>query len=150
MPETITVSPAETKTLVGETVTLTATVLPEDASDKSVTWSSLDTSIATVDTDGTVTLIAPGNVIIQAACVADPAIKATATIEAINMIAEVDGITYNITSLTDLTATAAGLTVDNANAEQAIIAATIEADGATYKVTDIAAQAFAGTGLRPL
>ena len=44
---------------VGETLTLTATVLPEDATDKSVTWSSDDESVATV-ADGVVTAVAAG------------------------------------------------------------------------------------------
>lgn len=34
---------------IGQTSQLTATVLPSTAADKSVTWSSSDTSIATVD-----------------------------------------------------------------------------------------------------
>ncbi len=39
----------------GSTYQLRATVLPENASDKSVSWSSSDTGIATVDADGLVT-----------------------------------------------------------------------------------------------
>lgn len=45
---------------VDETVTLTATVSPTDASNQSVTWTSGDTSIATVDEDGNVVGIAAG------------------------------------------------------------------------------------------
>jgi len=45
---------------VGETTQLTAEVLPVDASNKSVVWSSSDESIATVATDGTVTAVSKG------------------------------------------------------------------------------------------
>ena len=49
----------------GETLTLTATVMPEDADDKTVTWETSDASIATVE-DGVVTGIVPGTATITA------------------------------------------------------------------------------------
>jgi len=45
----------------GENVTLTANVLPANASDKTVTWSSDKNNIATVDANGKVTAVAVGN-----------------------------------------------------------------------------------------
>ncbi len=47
-------------TIGGESVKLTATVSPEDATDKSVTWASEDPTVATVAEDGTVTPVAAG------------------------------------------------------------------------------------------
>ena len=44
----------------GQTVQLTVTVSPSDATDKSVTWASSDAGIATVNTDGLVTAVAAG------------------------------------------------------------------------------------------
>ena len=43
-----------------ETAQLTATVLPTNATNKNVTWSSSDASVATVDQNGNVTAKAPG------------------------------------------------------------------------------------------
>lgn len=45
---------------VGETATLTATVVPEDATNQKVTWSSDNTAVATVDETGTVTAVGEG------------------------------------------------------------------------------------------
>ena len=50
---------------VGETFTLEATLLPEDADDKTVTWSSSDEGILTVE-DGLVTAVAAGTATVTA------------------------------------------------------------------------------------
>ena len=52
---------------VGKTVTLKATVEPEDASDKNVTWTTDKAAVATVK-DGVVTGVAAGTAKITAAC----------------------------------------------------------------------------------
>jgi hypothetical protein len=45
----------------GDTETLVATVLPSDASNKNVTWSSSNDSVATVSSNGLVTAVGVGN-----------------------------------------------------------------------------------------
>ncbi len=50
----------------GETFTITATVEPSDATDKTVTWTSSNTSVATVDSDGKVTAVGGGFAVITA------------------------------------------------------------------------------------
>ena len=45
---------------VGETKQLTATIQPENTTDKTVTWSSNNTSVATVDQNGLVTAVSTG------------------------------------------------------------------------------------------
>ena len=51
---------------VGETATVTAQVLPEDTTDKTVSFESLDESVATVDEDGVVTALKAGTAKIKA------------------------------------------------------------------------------------
>ncbi|PKX61933.1 MULTISPECIES: Ig-like domain-containing protein [Latilactobacillus] len=46
---------------VGETTQLTETVTPADAADKSVTWSSSNETVASVNASGLVTAKATGN-----------------------------------------------------------------------------------------
>ncbi len=64
--ESITLDSNEGVLTVGNTHTIKATVFPEDATDKAVTWKSSDESIATVDAEGNVTAKDTGNVTIMA------------------------------------------------------------------------------------
>ena len=57
---------SSTSIMATKTVQLTATVLPETATDKSVRWQSADTDIATVDSRGLVTGVSVGSVEITA------------------------------------------------------------------------------------
>jgi uncharacterized protein YjdB len=66
--ESVSVSPTTLGLTVGESKTLTETVLPENATNKTVTWSSSSTAIATVE-NGTVTGLAPGIATITATTV---------------------------------------------------------------------------------
>ena len=52
--------------LTGNTMTLTATVSPDNATNKGVSWSSDDTTVAAVDGNGKVTAVAPGTATIKA------------------------------------------------------------------------------------
>ena len=62
----ITLNKEELTLVKGEEETLTATVNPENATDKTVTWTSSDTGIATVDKNGKVSALKGGEAIIMA------------------------------------------------------------------------------------
>ena len=62
----ITLNKAETSISVGNSETLTATVAPENAANKALTWASSDEDVATVAPDGTVTAVKAGAATITA------------------------------------------------------------------------------------
>ena len=64
--ERVTLNAATLTLSPGATGKLTATVLPENADDKTVTWSSSDTEVATVGEDGTLTAVSIGEATITA------------------------------------------------------------------------------------
>lgn len=66
--ETITLSETSVELKKGETKTLVATVLPAETVDKTVTWTSSDEAIATVDENGVVTAVKSGSAVITAKC----------------------------------------------------------------------------------
>ncbi|MBP5629456.1 MAG: Ig domain-containing protein, partial [Bacteroidaceae bacterium] len=60
----VTLSQTLARLLFGETLTLTATIAPANATNKSVTWSSSDEAVATVNENGVVTAKSAGTAII--------------------------------------------------------------------------------------
>ena len=74
----ISLDPTTASVDIGKTVSLTATVSPSNASNKSITWSSSDETVATVS-GGTVTGVAEGTITITATTV-DGGFTATCTV----------------------------------------------------------------------
>ena len=70
--ESVTLDKTEGVLTVGNTVTVTATVTPDTATNASVTWSSSDEAIATVDSEGKITAVAPGTATITAVSDSNP------------------------------------------------------------------------------
>lgn len=100
-PTSLTLNITETILEPGQQLQLVATVGPEEAYDKSVTWTSSDEDIATVDEDGLVTIVAaasvnPQSVVITATSVAVPTLTATCTINLTTLTAPTS-VTLNVT-----------------------------------------------------
>ena len=81
-----------------ETITLIATVLPENAADKSVTWKSSNEAVATVDANGKVTAVAVGEATITATTADGSNKSETCKITVAKTLAE--SVTLNKTSAT--------------------------------------------------
>ena len=64
--DSVLLSPTGKRLSQGETFTISATVLPSDATDKTITWTSGDTSIVTVSSSGEVTAVGDGRATITA------------------------------------------------------------------------------------
>ncbi|MCE2617272.1 Ig-like domain-containing protein [Bacteroidaceae bacterium 14-104] len=82
----------------GTTETLVAKVLPEDVTNKDVTWASSDNKIATVK-DGAITAVNGGNVVITATSL-DGNFKATCNVA---VTVPVEGVSLSQTSLSMIT-----------------------------------------------
>jgi uncharacterized protein YjdB len=65
--------------IIGETLQLTATISPADATNKALTWSSSDESVASVDKDGMVSALKQGEAVITAKSVEGPSASCTVT-----------------------------------------------------------------------
>ena len=118
----ITISPSgDVSVEAGKTITLTATVTPADAANKTITWNSLNTDIATVIAQsGVVTGISAGTATIRATASDGSGVTANKNVTVTPEVIKVTGITISPSSTvtveagktTTLTAT---VTPSNAN-----------------------------------
>lgn len=78
---------------MGETATLVATVLPEEARDKTVTWSSGNTAVATVDQQGKITTVSPGTAQITVTT-KDGSFSASCALTVVERVIPITSISY--------------------------------------------------------
>lgn len=88
--------PSATRIAVGDTLTLTATVAPADASEKGIVWTSSDDKIATVSAAGVVTPVEAGEVTITATSKDNDKMTDSVTL---TIYRKVTGVTLNENSL---------------------------------------------------
>ena len=128
---------------VGETTTLTATVSPDNATNKNVTWESSNTAIATVDASGVVTGVAAGVATITVTSVADNTKTAdctvTVTTVAVTSVSVDATASVNVGKTTTLTATVSPDNATNKNVTWTSSDETIATVDANGVVTGVAA-----------
>jgi len=135
----ITVSPTSATINMGETKTFTATISPSTASNKTVNWTSSNTNVATVDSNGKVTPKANGTTTITATSAENSSIKASATV---TVQTKVTGVTISPTSATinmgetkTFTATISPSTASNKNVNWTSSNTNVATVDSTGKVT---------------
>lgn len=130
----VTLSSSSLSLKVGETQTLTATVLPENATEKTVSWTSSAPSVATVSSSGLVTAVATGNCTItatagekSATCSVTVSVIAveSVTIDASSLALAIDG-SWTLTA-TVLPENATNRTVTWSSTDESV--ATVSSDG---------------------
>lgn len=95
----VTIDQKEVAILPGDTIPLVATVEPSDARDKSVTWSSDDESVVTVDDEGKITAKSVGSATITVTT-NDKKYTAECRVVVSDNVVKVTGITLSTTKLT--------------------------------------------------
>lgn len=95
LPTSVSVALGSSSIDAGSTTQATATVSPENATNKTVVWESSNTSVATVSASGLVTGLTAGTADIIATCNGDPTVynDATVTVNALPCTAVDKGIT---------------------------------------------------------
>ncbi len=91
----ISLTPTSLDLYKGAAADLAAEVEPVTASDRTVTWSSNKTSVATVDANGHVTAVAAGTATITATANGDTSKKATCTVKVTSISKTLNGIVWD-------------------------------------------------------
>ncbi|MGN0779276.1 MAG: Ig-like domain-containing protein [Aristaeellaceae bacterium] len=135
-PTSITLKESSVVVNVGSYKTLSATVLPANANDKTVTWESSNTQVATVNAKGRVTPVAPGTCIITCRSKNYASVYATAKVEVRQLVTKITfadtNVSFNVGDTCQLfwqtspaNATNTALTFSSSNTK----VATVSSDG---------------------
>ena len=136
---------------VGDTATLTARILPADASDKSVVWSSSNSQVAAVSDSGTVTAAGIGTAVITCRAQDGSGIVKSCTIAVSEKVVSHEKGAILTDSLTQARYKVVKPGRENATVEYVkstvskaslTVPATVKIDGVIYRVTSIGANAF--------
>ena len=146
---------ADTTSLkIGETAQIHATILPEDAEDKTLTFTSANPDVASVDAKGLVTAKTVGSTTITATAKDGSGVSATIIFTVTKQpdtpkplpqkgtIVNIKPFKFCITASTSSKKTVAVTKFTDNKSSKMTIPSTIQIEGYTYKVTEISANAF--------
>ncbi len=88
----VSLAPSSVELTEGQSTVLTASVYPSEATDKSLTWSSVDPEVATVDQNGKVTARGEGNTTVSVTSVSNPSARASCSVTVRKKVVPVTGI----------------------------------------------------------
>ena len=89
---------------VNQTSQLTATIYPTNTTNKTVTWASSNTAVATVNTDGVITTISPGMATITATTTDGSNLSATCNVTVVRLVRSISLNENNLSLTVDQTA----------------------------------------------
>ena len=147
-PIAVSIDQTEVEIKEKSSLTLHSTVTPDNATDKSVTWSSSDETVATVDSEGNVTGVKAGTATIKVTTVslseAGAKLTATCKVNVVPVTATVGGIKYEVIfeggeNSSDIAKVVGGDPDEDGSVS---ILAEVEIDGHTYPVEEIEDAAF--------
>ena len=132
--ESVSLNKSEMTLTEGESETLAATITPENAENKSITWSSNNEAVATVDVNGNVTAKSAGTAVITATSTNGKSAGCTVTVEkkqipvtevrlSESTVGIVEGSTYKLTAtvLPENTTDSKNVSWSSSNSEVAIV-----------------------------
>lgn len=128
----VTLNKSLVNVVIGETLQLIATVLPESATNKTVSWSSSNDTIASVSNTGLVTALSEGEVTITCVSNSNSDVTATCAINAVQAGAELDSLVYCLKATNYTDGTTWSETINNNNA---VITGTVTKDGSEVLFT---------------
>lgn len=116
-PENITLSTSNLDLNEGESSTITATLLPEDTTDKTLVWTSSNEAVATVDQFGLVTAVSQGSAVITVSTTDGSNVSAICNITVRKLVSDIvlneTEATLNEGQTVQLTATVSPELADN-------------------------------------
>ena len=146
--KSITLSASKTSLTVGSTVKVSAVIFPTNAANKALAWNSNNNAVATVGSDGTVKAKSAGTVTITATARDESrksgSIKLTVTKPepVLPAVGTPYGSEYTVTQSSALAKTVIYKGPAKKNAKTVVIPESVEINGYTYQVTEIASKAF--------